>query len=184
MFFNMRSFQVVFALFILIFGVSCSDSSKYTPEQKELLEQINDLSKEVYQNEKPIDLVKGEELLKYLTKYTNSYREDSISAVYLLDAAQLAASMGRYQKAIDLLMNYAEHPKATKLDYATYLVGYEYDAHLKQPANAEKYYRATIERYPDSQWAKTANQSLQWLGMSDEEMVRKLEEINQKTSGQ
>ncbi|MEN9948269.1 MAG: Outer rane lipoprotein [Bacteroidota bacterium] len=182
--FNFKKYQLGIGALMFLFLMGCSNPSNHTPEQEQLLEQIGDLSKEVYQNEKPIDLVKGEELLKYLTKYTNSYREDSISAVFLLDAAQLAASMGRYQKAIDLLMNYAEHPKATKLDYATYLVGYEYDAHLKQPANAEKYYRATIERYPDSQWAKTANQSLQWLGMSDEEMVRKLEEINQQTSGQ
>ncbi len=180
--FNLKRIQFSIGILFLLLNFSCSETSNHTQEQDDLLEQIGDLSKEVYQNEKPIDLVKGEELLKYLTKYTNSFREDSISAVFLLDAAQLAASMGRYQKAIDLLMNYAEHPKATKLDYATYLVGYEYDAHLKQPANAEKYYRATIERYPDSQWAKTANQSLQWLGMTDAEMLKKLEEMNQPTS--
>ena len=182
MYFNPKALSYVIGLVSILFVAGCESPSNRTADQDKLFNQINDLSKEVYQNEKPIDLVKGEELLKYLTKYTNSYREDSMSAVFLLDGAQLAASLGKYQKAIDLLMNYAEHPKATKLDYATYLVGYEYDAHLKQPANAEKYYRATIERYPDSQWAKTANQSLQWLGMSDEEMVRKLEEMNANTS--
>jgi len=176
-------FSILF-LGISMIVFSCASPSGRTPEQEELLSQINTLSKEVYQNEKPIDIPKGEELLKYLTQYTNAYREDSMSAVFLLDGAQLAASMGKYQKAIDLLLNYAEHPKASKLDYATYLVGYEYDAHLKQPANAEKYYRATIERYPDSQWAKTANQSLQWLGLSDEEMLKRLEEINSSPNAQ
>lgn len=182
MYFNKKALPYVIGFTSILFVMGCASPSNRTADQDQLFNQINDLSKEVYQNEKPIDLVKGEELLKYLTKYTNSYREDSMSAVFLLDGAQLAASLGKYQKAIDLLMNYSEHPKASKLDYATYLVGYEYDAHLKQPANAEKYYRATIERYPDSQWAKTANQSLQWLGMSDEEMVRKLEEMNANTS--
>jgi TolA-binding protein len=101
-----------------------------------------------------------------------------MSAVFLLDGAQLCASMGKYQKAIQWLMNYSEHPKASQLDYATFLVGYEYDAHLKQPMTAEKYYRAVIEKYPESQWAKSANQSLQWLGLSDDEIFKKLEEIN------
>jgi outer membrane protein assembly factor BamD (BamD/ComL family) len=95
--------------------------------------------------------------------------------VYLLDAAQLSSSIGKYQQAVQFLMNYVEHPNASKKDYATYLVGYQYDAFLKQPQQAEKYYRATIERYPDSPWAKTANQSLQWTGMSDQEIIQKLE---------
>ena len=95
-------FSILFwGISIIVF--SCSSPSNRTPEQEDLLSQINTLSKEVYQNEKPIDIPKGEELLKYLTQYTNAYREDSMSAVFLLDGAQLAASMGKYQKAIVLL---------------------------------------------------------------------------------
>jgi len=179
-----KSISRYFLSLIILVLASCGNDSSRSPEQSKLMNEISSLSKDVYQNEKPIDVQKGEELLQKLTSYTNAYRSDSISATYLLDAAQLAASLGKYQKAIDLLLNYAEHPKASKLDYATYLVGYEYDAHLKQPVNAERYYRATIERYPDSEWAKTANQSLQWLGLTDEELIKKLEEKNQPTSGQ
>ncbi len=179
-----KSILKFFPALLLLIMVSCGNESNRNPEQTKLMDAITDLSKEVYQNEKPIDIQKGEDLLQKLTEYTNAYRSDSMSATYLLDAAQLAASLGKYQKAIDLLLNYAEHPKATKLDYATYLVGYEYDAHLKQPVSAERYYRETIERYPDSEWAKTANQTLQWLGLTDEELIKKLQEKNQSTSGQ
>ncbi len=163
---------------LLMFGIwsACNDSPKGRgEEQMNLSNQISQLSKEVYQNNQPIDLVKSEELLKCLTEYSNKYRQDSLSAVYLLDAAQLASSIGKYQQAVQFLMNYVEHPNASKKDYATYLVGYQYDEFLNQPQQAEKYYKATIERYPDSPWAKTANQSLQWNGMSDEEIIEKLE---------
>ena len=71
-----------------------------------LSNQISQLSKEVYQNSQPIDLVKSEELLKCLTEYSNKYRQDSLSAVYLLDAAQLSSSIGKYQQAVQFLMNY------------------------------------------------------------------------------
>jgi tetratricopeptide (TPR) repeat protein len=168
-----------FLLVLLLMSGSwsaCNESSKGRGEdQMKLSNQISRLSKEVYQNNQPIDLVKSEELLKCLTEYANKYRQDSLSAVYLLDAAQLSSSIGKYQQAVQFLMNYVEHPNASKKDYATYLVGYQYDAFLKQPQQAEKYYRATIERYPDSPWAKTANQSLQWTGMSDQEIIQKLE---------
>ncbi|MEY2764951.1 MAG: hypothetical protein RLZZ205_1375 [Bacteroidota bacterium] len=162
-------------MFFIVYS-ACNEAPKGRgEEQMELSNQISQLSKEVYQNDQPMDLAKSEQLLKYLTEYSNKYRDDSLSAVYMLDAAQLSSSIGKYQQAVQFLMNYVEHPSASKKDYATYLVGYQYDAFLKQPQQAEKYYRATIERYPDSPWAKTANQSLQWTGMSDEEVIKKLE---------
>lgn len=168
-------FSVLLLLVIVVIS-ACSNAPKGRgEEQMKLSNQISQLSKEVYQNNQPMDLAKSEQLLKYLTEYSNKYRQDSLSAVYMLDAAQLSSSIGKYQQAVQFLMNYVEHPSASKKDYATYLVGYQYDAFLKQPQQAEKYYRATIERYPDSPWAKTANQSLQWTGMSDEEVIKKLE---------
>ncbi len=168
-------FSVLLLLVIVVIS-ACSNTPKGRgEEQMRLSNQISQLSKEVYQNNQPMDLAKSEQLLKYLTEYSNKYRQDSLSAVYMLDAAQLSSSIGKYQQAVQFLMNYVEHPSASKKDYATYLVGYQYDAFLKQPQQAEKYYRATIERYPDSPWAKTANQSLQWTGMSDEEVIKKLE---------
>ncbi len=172
----MRSKYLLLLCIMGLLGIACNTPSKGRDEaQMKLSNEISSLSKEVYQNNEPMNLEKSESLLKLLTEYTNKYRQDSLSAVYMLDAAQLSSSIGKYQQAVQFLMNYVEHPSASKKDYATYLVGYQYDAFLKQPQQAEKYYRATIERYPDSPWAKTANQSLQWTGMSDEEIIRKLE---------
>lgn len=173
----MRCKSLLFVLACMaIIWLSCNGSSQGRgEEQMKLSNQISQLSKEVYQNNSAMDMAKSEELLKCLTEYSNKYRQDSLSAVYLLDAAQLSSSIGKYQQAVQFLMNYVEHPNASKKDYATYLVGYQYDAFLKQPQQAEKYYRATIERFPDSPWAKTANQSLQWTGMSDQEIIQKLE---------
>ncbi len=171
-------FNVLILLVIVVFSACNNTPSGRGEEQMQLSNKISQLSKEVYQNTQEMDLIKSEELLKYLTEYSNKYRQDSLSAIYMLDAAQLASSIGKYQQAVQFLMNYVEHPNASKKDYATYLVGYQYDAFLKQPQQAEKYYRATIERYPDSPWAKTANQSLQWTGMSDQEIIQRLEGEN------
>jgi tetratricopeptide (TPR) repeat protein len=179
----MRYNHILFLFFLSLLGCACNQAPKgRNEEQMKLSNEISSLSKEVYQNNQAMDLEKSESLLKLLTEYTNKYRQDSLSAVYMLDAAQLSSSIGKYQQAVQFLMNYVEHPSAAKKDYATYLVGYQYDAFLKQPQQAEKYYRATIERYPDSPWAKTANQSLQWTGMSDEEIIKKLESESATTS--
>lgn len=167
--------SVLILLVIAVFSACNNTPSGRGEEQMQLSNKISQLSKELYQNTQAMDLAKSEELLKYLTEYSNKYRQDSLSAIYMLDAAQLSSSIGKYQQAVQFLMNYVEHPSASKKDYATYLVGYQYDAFLKQPQQAEKYYRATIERYPDSPWAKTANQSLQWTGMSDQEIIQRLE---------
>ena len=171
------------SFFLLLFSLmvmACSDVAHdgRTNEQREKMKAIQSELANVISTSNQVDIAAGDRLIDQIAQYTNAYREDSMSAVFLLDGAQLCASMGKYQKAIQWLMNYSEHPKASQLDYATFLVGYEYDAHLKQPMTAEKYYRAVIEKYPESQWAKSANQSLQWLGLSDDEIFKKLEEIN------
>ena len=92
-----------FLLVLLMTGIwsACNESSQGRgEEQMKLSNQISQLSKEVYQNTQPINLVKSEELLKCLTEYANKYRQDSLSAVYLLDAAQLSSSIGKYQQAV------------------------------------------------------------------------------------
>lgn len=170
------SFVIIFSF--LIFSCDTSHPDGRTREQREKMELIQKELSGVLSTKEQVDIKAADVLIEKIAQYSNAYREDSMSAVFLLDGAQLCASMGKYQKAIQWLMNYTEHPKAAKLDYATFLVGYEYDAHLKQPMSAEKYYRAVIEKYPNSEWAKTANQSLQWLGLSDDEIFKKLEEIN------
>ena len=168
----------IYLLALIVWSCGSSNHDGRTNEQREKMELIQKELSAVLSTKEQVDVQAADILIEKIAQYSNVYREDSMSAVFLLDGAQLCASMGKYQKAIQWLMNYAEHPKAAKLDYATFLVGYEYDAHLKQPMSAEKYYRAVIEKYPGSEWAKAANQSLQWLGLSDDEIFKKLEELN------
>jgi outer membrane protein assembly factor BamD (BamD/ComL family) len=173
-------YSVIFFVMVMLVVSSCTEKAKEGKSQEQLNKELAIKSKleTILSNKDKMDIGAGEQLIEEISQYSNEFRSDSMTAVFLLDGAQLCGTMGKYQKAIQLLMNYTEHPKATQLDYATYLVGYEYDAHLKQPVTAEKYYRTVIERYPDSEWAKVANQSLQWLGLSDEELIKKLEEKN------
>jgi outer membrane protein assembly factor BamD (BamD/ComL family) len=144
-------------------------------EKEKMAEEIQSLAHVVLVESQDVHLDQADALLKMYVDYSNKYREDSLSSVFLLDGAQLAASMGKYHMAIQLLMNYAEHPKAAKLDYATYMVGYEYDAHLHQPAKAKQYYQAVVDRYPNSTWAGEAKKSMKWVGMSDQEIISNLE---------
>lgn len=177
-------YSIIFSMVFVMTFFACGENAKKGKSQEQVNKELEIKSKldVILSNKEKMDLAAGDQLIEEITKYSNEFRSDSMTAVFLLDAAQLCGTMGKYQKAIQLLMNYTEHPKATQLDYATYLVGYEYDAHLKQPVTAEKYYRTVIERYPNSEWAKVANQSLQWLGLSDEELIKKLEEKNASTT--
>ena len=42
------------------------------------------------------------------------------------------------------------------------------------------YYNKVIELYPNSLWAKEAESALHFVGLSDEETIKKLEAINSK----
>lgn len=123
----------------------------------------------------------GLRLLKAYQEYYNKHPSDSVGLNCLYQAARVADAMGKYQKAIDLLINYHDGvPNRDKQAEAAYLVAFIYDAHLKDAKQASTYYNKVIEKYPGTTWADQAMLSLQLVGKNDDELLRFLEEKNKK----
>lgn len=120
-------------------------------------------------------------LFKTYQEYYNTSGNDTLSLNYLFEAANLAQVLGKYQKAIDLFVNFHDgFPTSHRCDEAVFNIAYIYDEKLKNPEKATLYYNKVIEMYPNSLWAKEAEAALHFVGLSDEEMIKKLEVINTK----
>lgn len=120
-------------------------------------------------------------LFKTYQEYYNTSGKDTISLNYLFEAANLAQVLGKYQKAVDLFINFHDgFPASHRCDEAVFNIAYIYDEKLKNAEKATTYYNKVIELYPNSLWAEEAKAALHFVGLSDEETIKKLEAINSK----
>jgi tetratricopeptide (TPR) repeat protein len=176
--------SLVFGQMALFFMVGCGGEAPASAEEKkkELLDslQVRIIELESIGKES-LTRDRQNELFKAYQAYYNSSGKDTISLNYLFEAANLAQVLGKYEKAIDLFINFHDgFPASHRCDEAVYNIAYIYDARLKNAEKAITYYNKVIELYPTSLWAQEAKGALHFVGLSDEEMIKKLDEINKK----
>lgn len=144
--------------------------------------EIRDLEQKNKNNPDP-DKATLLRLLKAYQEYYNRHSTDTVAGNYLFEAANIAQKLDKHQKAIELFTNFHDgFPKSSRCDKAAYNIAYIYDEKLNDKKNAELYYNKVIELYPNSMWAGEARAALKILNMSDEELIRYLEEKNKKVA--
>jgi tetratricopeptide (TPR) repeat protein len=175
-------------LFALVAGlISCGDSPQaevsVADDKEMLLERIHTCEANALSGEVKIDKVKGHELLRSYLDYANAYRDDSIAAVYLFKAGDVARNLGRYKQAISILTNLHDgFPKHSKKAETAFLIGFIYDNDLNDREMAKKAYEDVIELYPTHTLARDAQARIQTLYMTDEEMIKMFQQKNAPNS--
>ncbi len=125
----------------------------------------------------------GLRLLKAYQDYYNQHPNDSLGMSCLFEASRVADAMGKYQKAVDLLVNYHDGiENINKKAESAYMVAFIYDAHMHDSKKAIEFYNRVIELYPDSPWAEQAKGALHLVGKSDEELLKFFQEKNKAAS--
>ncbi|MFM9985026.1 MAG: tetratricopeptide repeat protein [Flavobacteriales bacterium] len=118
-------------------------------------------------------------LFKAYQEYYNRHPKDTVALNYLFEAANLAQKLDKHQRAIELFINFQDgFPTSHRCDEAVYNIAYIYDARIGNKEKAKLYYNKVIELYPTSMWAEQARGALQIVNMSDEELLKFLEEKN------
>ncbi|MCC6600119.1 MAG: tetratricopeptide repeat protein [Crocinitomicaceae bacterium] len=146
-------------------------------EKNNSIAQIKEMEAKLNQNS--ADKSTANRLLMACIDFTNRFHDHAESDDYMMRAASLADGLGKYDKAIELLINYHEgYPQGKHREEAAYLVAFIYDAHIGDKQKAAIYYNKVIELYPLSKWAADARAMLNIVNKSDEELIRFLEEKN------
>jgi tetratricopeptide (TPR) repeat protein len=179
---NQRFIPNYFIFMLLL--AACSTDSPRTPEElkKARLDSIQtSIQTQEKMGKEALSREQQTALFKSYQEYYNASGKDTVGLNYLFEAANLAQGLGKYEKAIELFINFHDgFPASHRCDEAVYNIAYIYDARLKNPEKATTYYNKVIELYPNSLWANEAKGALHFVGLSDEEMIRKLDEINKQ----
>jgi tetratricopeptide (TPR) repeat protein len=118
-------------------------------------------------------------VLRTTQNFVNFFPADSLCPEFLVLGAKVAEANGQFEKAIQLLLKYHDsYPNAINRDFIAYRVAFIYDEHLKDKEKAKAYYNKVIQLYPGTKWASEAEAALRLVDMSDEELIKFLQEKN------
>lgn len=148
----------------------------------ESFERIKNMEDSVY-NQQKFDPRGVHALHDVYKAHLNRFSSDTITPHILFRSASTSRQLNMAQEAID---NYdrilSEFPDWYRVADAAYMKAFTLDDKLGQKDLAEKAYKDVIANYPDHQFARDAQAMLENLHLSDEELIRKFEEMNKKQS--
>lgn len=179
--------HLLFYIIILATFVGCREQEQQHPigfaaEQRRtgLKHDIDSLEKRINDKNSSFDRSTALQLVKAYQDYYNQNTKDTLSGEFLFRAASLSVSLKKPQQAINQLVTYYDTYKtASRRTEALYLIGFIYDSEMQNVEKAKEYYQRVMEIYPQSLWAEQANAAMQFVGLSDEELIKKLEAANQ-----
>ncbi|MEZ4907044.1 MAG: hypothetical protein R2771_05255 [Saprospiraceae bacterium] len=140
---------------------------------------LTDYSKKVFNSLETTgkyDLVNAKKFINAVSLYAyiNPNNENTVS--YLYNAAQMSQMVGMNKRAIDIYdWILDDYPTNDKVSNALFMKGFLLDSELKNYSEAKKCYEEFLVRFPESPLVNDVKNSLKYLGMSDEEVLEKLE---------
>lgn len=171
-----------------------SMSSVYQYRIAETYQKTDDLDKtiEVYEKilydqgknkETNFDIKAAMGTVRAYEKYAETKADDPKTPEYLFKAAEIQRSLKNYKKAIS---NYetiqANFPDYDKTPHSVFLLGFIYENDLKDNEKAKAMYEQFLEKYPEHELADDVQFSLDNLGISPEEIIKRFEEKNKDAS--
>mgnify|MGYP003287474175 CR=1 FL=1 len=166
--------KIIMALFIVTAMISCSNETtleKIKRLEPQMLEASGRLNKEVCA-----------ELVETYQLYAEQNPDEAKSPDYLFIALDISVNLNAddSQKTIaiaDILID--KYPDYLLTPMAMFLKGFVYENKLGDLQNAEMTYRQFIEKYPDNPMVEDVKSTLENLGLSPEELIRKFESKNE-----
>jgi outer membrane protein assembly factor BamD (BamD/ComL family) len=128
-----------------------------------------------------MDVALANKAIKLFTDYAFYCESDSLSPVFLIKTAQIAASINNPNQAkvvLDRCIN--NYPKFKNKPAAIFLLAQLYDepTQLNNEEEAKRLYEKLIYDYPKTEWAVNAKAALILIGKTDQEIIN---EFNKKT---
>lgn len=130
--------------------------------------------------------LKSNMALQYIitaSNYANTMPQDEHTPDLLYKAAELARSIGSYDRALaiygDIEKNY---PSFEKAPTALFMQGFIYSEDLGNEDAARTLYEQFIAKYPENDFADDAEMLLQTLGKTDEEIFQEILQNQQNES--
>lgn len=170
----MKNLTLIICAYLFVF-VSC------TSEKQQLKTSITSAENELKNDTTGIlDYKKATAMTALYEQYIEKFPEDTLSAIYLYKAADVAAHSHNAQHAIDLynklLTNFPDYKNAAN---AQFFIGFLYENELKNKPEAIKAYEKFLANYPNDEKVESVQFLIQNINLTDAELIEKFKNMPQ-----
>ena len=149
--------------------------------EKMSVEKINELESKVFAKDAVLSSENVIQLVDAYLLFAKQNPNDQKTPEFLFKALDVAVGINAEgpQKAIDIADILIEkYPDFEMTQMAMFVKGFVYENMIGDLQNAEMTYRQFIEKYPNSPIVEDVKATLENLGLTPEELIRKFEEAN------
>ncbi len=180
----MRFLQILTIVALTLIAVSCGNTpneGEVASSPEDLQASIVSLEKELYQakTKTKLNMALAKQLMALYKGFLENNPEHEDVAEMTFKAGELSMGMETYQESIAfferIVKNHRDYEKAPE---ATYLVAFIYDEYLKEKGKASENYERMIQMFPQNRLSLDAKAWMELLNMSDEDILKMLEEKN------
>jgi len=177
----MKRIAYTLVISVLLFS-SCINDSKQATNNTEVnfTDSIAFYENALFNGQtKTVKATDAVKLAGFYMQYAIANEADTNSAIYVFKAADIYSNFRNAEKAIDAYNIILEkYPDSKNASAALFLTAFIYEDQLQDFANAEKYYKLFLKKYPESDFADDAEISLKNLGKTPEELIKEFEKKN------
>ena len=149
--------------------------------EKMSVEKINELESKVFAKDAVLSSENVIQLVDAYLLFAKQNPNDQQTPEFLFKALDVAVGVNADgpQKAIDIADVLIEkYPDFEMTPMALFIKGFVYENMIGDLQNAEMTYRQFIEKYPNNPMVEDVKSTLENLGLTPEELIRKFEEAN------
>lgn len=160
--------KLLYIAVIALFFVGCNNNDP--------AKRIDKLEKQVLATDKAIDPVVAGDLVSAYCDFADANPSDAMAPEYLFKAVDVSMNLNEPQRTIyiiDKLLNkYPDYPRAQA---ALFVKAFIFETRFGNLDMARKLYEQYLQLYPNGEFADDCKASIENLGLTPEELVKKFE---------
>jgi len=169
----MKKLTPLLIMFAMLFS-SCGNEN--------LTDKIANLEKQAFATETSVTPEIAEQLVDAYCDFATQNPENQQSAEYLFKAIDVSMNFDNPIKTIAIIDRLvAEYPDYEKTPTALFVKGFIYETRFENIEQARAAYEKYLELYPDGDLAADCRASIENLGLTPEELVKKFEERGERS---
>lgn len=155
-------------LFILLVMVGCNSNDP--------AKRIEKLEEQAFATEGAINPEVANDLVSAYCDFADANPDDAMAPEYLFKAVDVSMNLNEPQRTIyiidKLLNNYPDYPRTQA---ALFVKAFIFETKYENYDMAKKIYEQYLVMYPDGEFAESCRASIENLGLTPEELVKKFE---------
>ena len=160
--------KIIVLLLIAGFFVGCNSNDP--------AKRIEKLEKQVLATDKAIDPVVASDLVSAYCDFADANPDDAMTPEYLFKAVDVSMNLNEPQRTIYIIDKLVkEYPDYPRTQAALFIKAFIFETRYNNLDMAKKIYEQYLEMYPNGDFADDCKASIENLGLTPEELVKKFE---------